>query len=248
MNYFFRILFTFPIILIIFQAGCKRVYYKIIRLESSSPLIYEVKVDTNKINAFGGIDYAYIEGYYEGEKVDVIRLSYTSSITQKHTITNYHLSIYSGRYFVSGLSPRYGYNFTDIDFNGYKWAFGANASFKAGANFNFSEFRLGLGIEPNINLEFGDYYNFRKDASNTGVIENADGVFNFFVNIFPYLSYYFDDSKLMNFQLNLGYPGGISPVLSYQFGSNIFWVGYIPATIRLNIGYMMDFNSIKSQF
>lgn len=248
MKNFIQILMFVSLTFLISQNGCKRAYYKIMRIESATPLIYEVKVDTNKINSFGGIDYASIEGYYEGEKVDVIRFSYTSTTTKKHTISNLHFSIYSGRYLVSGLNPRSGDNYTDLNFDGYKWAVGANASFKTGANFNFSDFRLGIGIEPNLDLEFGDYYLFRMDAENKGVIENSDGLINFFVNVFPYFSYYFDDSKLMSFQFNIGYPGGISPVLSYQSGSNIFWVGYIPATIRWNVGYMMDFSSIKSQF
>lgn len=230
------------------QNGCKRVYYQILRIESATPLIYEVKIDTNKVNSFGGIDYAFIEGYHSGEKVNVFRLSYTSTSTRKHTINNFHLSLYSGLYQVTGLGPYTGDNYTSQNFDGYKWAFGVNASFKSGLNFNFSDFRLGIGIEPNVNLELGDYYLFRVDAENKGVIENADGVFNLFVNVFPYLSYYFNESKLVSFQFNLGYPGGISPVLSYQSGSNVFWIGYVPATIRFNVGYMLDFNSIKSKF
>lgn len=235
-------------VLFIFGSGCKRAYYNLMKLDSATPLVYEVEIDTSNIKTFGGIDYGYIRGQFEGEKVDIFRVYYTSTSTKKHSIFNLQLSAYAGRYLVSGLGPYSGGNFTAINYDGYKWAYGATASFKSGINFNFSDFRLGIGLEPMFILEFGDYYSFRIDAAEQGVISNEDGFANLLVNVFPYLSYYFDKNKLIAFQISLGLPGGISPVLSYQSGSNIFWIGYIPTTIRFNVGYMKDFNSIKSQF
>ncbi|MGB9665222.1 MAG: hypothetical protein ACPL25_09955 [Ignavibacteria bacterium] len=218
------------------------------RYQSATPLVYEVKADTNIINSFSGLDYAFIKGDYEGEKIEVIRFSYNAGSTKKHTISNLHFSVYGGRYLVSGLSPYTGENFTEVNYDGYKWAFGASASLKAGANFNFNDFRIGVGVEPNVNFEFGDYYSFRVNASKKGIIENGDGLITIFFNVFPYFSYYFDNDELIAFQCNLGLPGFISPILSYQSGNGIFWVEYIPPSKRIDIGYMLDFNSIKAQF
>lgn len=245
----FQIIFILISSFLFLGNGCsQRVYQNILKYDSPTPLVYEVKIDTNKINSFVATDFGTMKGQYEGEKVDLVRIGYTSSTIKKHFVFNQQISIYGGRYFVNGLGPQTGTNYTDKNYDGNKYAFGLNGSIKAGVNFNFSGFRLGLGIEPMVVSEFGEFVTFRIEASDEGIIKNDDGYFNFLITFYPYLSYEFDESKIIGLQINVGYPGGLSPIISYQSGSNIFWVGYLPGNQRLNLGYMVDFNSIKSIF
>jgi len=249
MKIYFQIMFILISSILFMGNGCsQRVYQNILKYDSPAPLVYDVKIDSNKINSFVSFDFGTMKGQYEGEKADLLRIGYTSSTTKKHFVFNQQISFYGGRYFVNGLGPRTGTNYTDKNYDGNKYALGLNGSIKAGVNFNFSGFRLGLGFEPMVISEFGEFTSFRIDASDEGIIKNDDGYFNFLLTFFPYVSYEFDENKILGIQINVGYPGGFSPILSYQTGSQIFWIGYLPDNIRVNIGYMIDFNKIKSIF
>lgn len=58
--------------LIVFN-GCfiPRKYYDLITYNSPTPLVFEVQIDTIKINKLIGVDASFIEGEYEGENAFV---------------------------------------------------------------------------------------------------------------------------------------------------------------------------------
>lgn len=210
-------------------------------------MFYEVKIDTNTVRSFSGIDYSFINGDYLNEKINLIRFNYSNSKTYKHTNYNTRFSVYGGVYTVSGLGPYDGANYTGINYNGNKSAFGASFSYLGGINFNIKDFRIGLGIEPTVLLEFGEFNEFRLDAADKGIIANDDGFVNVLFSVFPFCSYYFDESKVLALQMNIGYPGGITPSISYQTGENVFWISYLPG-YRISTGYSIDFQKLVNQF
>ena len=214
-----------------------------ITYDSPTPMILEVKNDSTSGNSFAGLDYMYMNGNYQGEKINIVRLSYQTSNTKKFSVTNFNFQVFYGNYLVKGIDNSY----TSIKgYDGIKSGFGARASVMGGLNLNIKEFRLGLGIEPSINFDFGDYHSFRIDASEKGIIESDAGFMDFNLNIFPYISIPVSKNSLINLQMNIGFPGFISPIISLQKENYIFWAGY--AVTRVNAGLMVNYDLIKSNF
>lgn len=224
--------------------GCgKRTYYQLISYDSTLPLIYEVKRDTTTVNSFAGIDFMNYDGHNDGERINILRLSYQNSTTKKFSVTNLGFQLIAGNYKVNGIDKKYT---LDSVYDGNKFGIGGRVNLSGGLNFNIKGFRMGLGIEPSLSFDFGNFYSFRIDAAKKGVINSDGGFINLYLNLFPYLSIPIGNGKLINLQTNIGMPGFFSPILSLQMDDYIFWACYNKA--RINAGLSINSDLIKSAF
>lgn len=244
MKSIFLVVFTLIGSFIFMGNGCgKRTYYQLITYDAPTPLVFEVVKDTTRFNSFVGLDFMHFSNPYPDENIQIARLTYQNSNTKKFSVTNLNFQVFAGNYRVSGIDGVYS---QDSIYNGNKFGLGGRASISMGINFNIKGFRIGLGIEPSLNLDFGEYLNFRKNASNDGVIESNDDFIKLYLNIFPYLSIPFGKSTILNLQTNVGMPGGFSPIISLQVENSIVWISYLNQ--RTNVGYMLNYDLVKSIF
>ncbi len=239
--FIYLILFTF---FILSGTGCKRTYYDLITYDAPHPLVHEVLVDTQKITTFVGADISLMKGDYDGERVFISRINYTKTVTKDHGFMNIGGTVYGGYYKVNGLGPYQEDNYTAIDYNGQKFGFGAMGNLKMGINLKFSNFKLGIGADLYAGLEGGQFLNFRKDAKSKGIIDAYDNPVTATLNMFLFNSYRFSPSSLVNFQINVGTPGFISPILNYQNRDNVYYLSYMPQIERVNIGFMTSLSKI----
>ncbi len=224
--------------------GCnKRVYDSLINYNSPTPIIYESLHDSVKLNKFIGADLRYSKGNYDKEDLALLRLNYSYVSTKENSFSNTSIIAFGGYYKVNGLGPKQGANYTDIDYDGRKWGTGLLGNIKLGLNFKFDDFKLGSGIDFLAGLETGEFLDFRNSAKSQGVIDSDRGWASTNLNIFLFSSYRFQNSSIFNLQLNVGYPGGISPILSYQHRDNIYWISFLGN--RGNIGIM---KSLETNF
>lgn len=224
--------------------GCgKRIYYQMITYDNPTPMILEVKMDSTKGNSFAGLDYMQLNGKYPDEEINIIRLNYQTSITKKFSVTNFGVQVFAGNYLVKGIDGKFT---SDSVYDGNKFGYGGRASVMGGLNFNIKGFRLGLGFEPSISFDFGDYSTFRINASKKGIIDSDAGFIKFNLNIFPYISIPVTKSSLINLQMNIGFPGFISPIITFQHENYVVWISHTGE--RINIGLMVNYDVIKSNF
>lgn len=224
--------------------GCKRTYYDLITYDIPNPIVNEVIVDTQNIKKFVGTDISIMNGEYSGERIFILRTNYTQTVTKNHGFINLGGTIYGGFYKVDGLGPYQEDNYTANDYNGQKIGFGITGNLKMGVNLKISNFKLGLGADVYGGLEEGQFLSFRKDAKSKGIIEAFDDPITGMINLFLFSSYYFSPSSLVNFQINLGTPGFISPILTYQQRDNVYYLSYMSQIERINIGFMTSLTKI----
>jgi hypothetical protein len=223
--------------------GCnKRVYDSLISYNSPTPIIYETIKDSIRLNKFVGADLRYSSGNYHQEDLAMLRFTYNYVTSRKNTFSNTSLISYVGYYKIDGLAPKKENSFTDINFNGRKWGGGLLGNIKVGVNFNFTNFKLGSGIDFYAGVETGEFLDFRETAKAMGVIDSNRGWASANFNLFLFGAYKFKNLSILNLQLNLGSPGGISPILSYQNKENIYWISY--SGIGGNVGFMTSLGSI----
>ena len=123
-----------------------------------------------------------------------------------------------GNYKVSGVSPK---------FNGDKTAFGFGGNFKLAFNFTADKSKFGIGANLGLNTEFGEYYDFRKNASDAGLINN-DEVVQANFSLFPFLAFQTLTTSTLSLQVALGYPIGISPSIMISNSNISAWFSYVP--------------------
>lgn len=243
MKKIFKIIVVVLIYFIFSGNGCsKRVYNSLINYNSPTPIIYEVVRDSVRKNKFFGTDFRYSRGDYDQEELSLLRLNYTYILTKKNAFSNTSLMAFGGYYKVYGLGPKEGVNYTDINYNGIKWGGGVAGNIKIGLNLNFTNFKVGTGIDFLAGMETGEYLNFRNSASKNGIIESQSGWIHANFNWFIFSTYSFRNSSILNFQVHLGYPGRFSPILSYQYDENVYWISYFGD--RGNIGYMISLKKL----
>lgn len=223
--------------------GCnKRVYDALINYNSPTPIVFETITDSNKVNKFLGADIRYSKGSYADENLALLRLTFNYVTTKDHAFSNTSVIGYGGFYTVNGLGAKQGYNFTDINFDGRKWGAGLLGNIKVGINFKFTNFKLGSGIDFLAGAETGEFLDFRNSAHKLGVIESNNGWASASLSLFFFGSYKFENSSFLNLQINLGKPGFISPIISYQQKEKVFWMSYL--IDRGNLGFMTSLGSI----
>lgn len=223
--------------------GCnKRVYDTLINYNSPTPIIFETVNESSENNKFLGTDFRYSRGSYAQEDLTQLRLTFNYVTTKEHDFSNTSIIGYGGFYNVDGLEAKQGANFTDINFNGRKWGGGFAGNVKVGLNFKFSSFKLGSGIDFLLGLEVGEFLDFRNTAQKLGVIESERGWATANFNLFFFSAYQFQNSSILNFQINLGKPGLFSPILSYQKNETVIWGSF--SGNRGNFGVMKSLGSI----
>ncbi len=237
------VIISFLIYFIFGGNGCnKRVYDSLINYNSPTPIIFETVSDSSRNNKFLGADFRYSKGNYAHEDLAQLRLAFNYVTTKENAFSNTSIIGYGGFYNIDGLEAKQGANFTDINFNGRKWGGGLLGNIKVGLNFKFTGFKLGAGIDFLAGVETGEFLDFRNSAQKLGVIESERGWASANFSLFSFCSFQLEQSSLLNIQINVGKPGLISPIISYQQKEKVFWVSY--SGNRGNLGFMTSLQSI----
>lgn len=237
------LIISFLIYFIFSGNGCnKRVYDTLINYNSPTPIIFETVSDSNRVNKFLGADFRYSKGSYAHEDLAQLRLTFNYVTTKEHAFSNTSIIGYGGFYTVDGLGAKQGANFTDISFDGRKWGGGLLGNIKVGVNFKFTDFKLGAGIDFLAGVETGEFLDFRNTAKKLGVIDSDRDWASANFSLFSFCSFQLEQSSLLNIQINVGKPGFISPIISYQQKEKVFWMSY--SGDRGNLGFMTSLESI----
>ena len=231
--------------------GCLRTYYPMFYYSNPLPIVHETDNNLNEGNKYLSIDFTHSEGEYSGEFNNIARVSYVYANTQIHSNYNFSLYGFGGAYKVSNLYD-YGEQ-PPKKFDGNKTAFGAGAEMKFTLNFKFDNVKLGFGLACALTTEFGQYTDFRMEAKKQGVIESEQGWIFVTGSGFPYLSLELTNDINLTTQLNIGYPGVISPIISLNKGNTICWINVLyngsdESAIRTALGVMVDINQIINVF
>ena len=212
-----KILLPFLIFPILFS-GCLRTYYPIHNAISPTPMTFETKNNYNSVAKYIGGEVTTGKGYHENETVTIARGIFSTAHTTAHTNINFEAFGFFGNYKVVDVSPK---------FNGDKTAFGLGGNFKLAFNFKADETKFGIGINLGVQTEFGEYSDFRKDASNAGLISN-DETFNLSFSLFPFLAIPTSKTSTLSFQVTVGYPVGISPSIMLSSSNISGWISFVP--------------------
>jgi hypothetical protein len=231
--------------------GCLRTYYPLYYYSNPLPIVNETDNNLNEGTKFFSLDFTHSEGEYAGEFSNIIRGNYVFANTQNHSNFNFSLYGFGGSYKVSDL---YDYSEQPLKkYDGNKTAFGAGAEMKFTLNFKFDNVKLGFGLGCALTTEFGQYTNFREEAQKHNAIDSKQG-WIFVTGLgFPYLSFELADDINLTTQLNIGYPGVLSPIISLNKGNTICWInvlynGHDKTAIRTALGIMVDMNQIFQSF
>lgn len=209
----------------LFFSGCLNTYYP--GIWGSRPFGTIVKSDyrQQRNSYYLSADIGNPFPYNDSERNLFIRGRIVRVSSNENINFNAALGIYSGIYSVKGITnykpelPNYNQNYS---------YYGAEPSANLLLNFKFGGFKLGLGFETSIFLEFGSFYNFRKEASLAGVASCNTSPVTFGFSTYPYLAWEFDNGRSISFQMNVGLPGIISPGLVYNDDKISYWFSYFP--------------------
>jgi hypothetical protein len=230
--------------LILFQ-GCLRTYYPAVYQTSATPIIFNNSGE-DKLRRFATADYSTNRGLYEDELLQILRFGYLMTDTRDYFNFNFGLTGYTGNYHVSGVSPKY---------DGNKNFIGLGGNLRFVLNFKIENFKMGIGTDAGVGIEFGEYYNFRKSAGDENLISSSDKLnpLSLHLSVFPVMNYSFSETTNMSFQMNLGIPGFISPGAVLNSDGYVFWMSWFPnkdsrSTLyseRIVFGFMMNLNKLS---
>jgi len=231
--------------------GCLRTYYPMYYYSNPLPIVNETDNNLDEGSKFLSLDFTSSEGEYEDEFTKIFKGSYIYSNTQNHSNFNFSLYGFGGSYKVSDLYD-YGEQ-PPKKYDGNKTAFGAGTDLKLALNFKFDKVKLGVGLTCALTTEFGQYTNFRKEANKENAIDSEQGWIFVIGSGFPYLSFELADDMNLTAQLNIGYPGFISPIISLNKANTICWINIIynahdQQLFRAALGIMVDMNQIFNSF
>lgn len=232
---------------ILFFNGCLRTYYPAVYHSSAPVMISETHNNLETSSNYLGLDYTIADGSYEGEDVQMMKLNFLNVNTQDNTNFNLEGFGYIGRYKVSGLDSKY---------DGDKTFFGLGTDLKFNLNFKFDEFKLGTCINLGLGMEFGEYYEFRKNAGNANIIDDENSLVFIMFSATPVLSYEFSESTILSAQINIGMPGGLSPSIVLNQNRFSYWISWLPDNdlfdnnygVRLTLGVMIGLQDLKLNF
>lgn len=213
-----KIIFLLVCIIPLLSTGCLRTYYPALNHTNSTPIFFETSDTTQESSNYYAADVTIAKGSYEGENVQLLKGSYTIVNTKKHSNFNSRLFGYAGNYKVVGLNK----------FDGTKSVFGLGADFSMNLNFKIHRLKFGLGITAGLASEFGEYYLFRKNADEEGLIHQTQSLVFISLSLFPVVAYQITDSSILSAQINLGLPGFLSPTLLLNSGDYIYSFSFIP--------------------
>ena len=238
--------------------GCLRTYYPAVYQSSAPPMVFETNNSTTESGKYQSVDLTLSKGDYENESLQLLRGSYLIVNTQDYLNTNTRLFGYGGIYNITGVE-KYDKNFAvsyPKEFNGSKSFLGAGGEFGLNLNFKIYSLKIGVGFTAGLSAELGDYYNFRKKATSQGLIKSEQGLVFFTLSGFPIIAYEISEKTVISSQVNIGFPGFISPSFVLNDDGSVYWLSWFPdfddrnngLGRRLSIGFMMDVNKFNLGF
>lgn len=231
------------ILISVMQFSCLRTYYPALYQSSATPVLSE----TNKVKGISskylGTDLTIGRGNYDNELVQIMRANFHLVNTQDYFNFNLEGFGYTGNYKVSGL---------DSIYDGNKSLLGFGASVRFNVNFKFNKVKVGMGLNLGGGIEFGEYYQFRKDAGNEHRIDDENSLIFVLFYGTPMISYEFSESTILSLQLSSGMPGLISPSLVLNHNQISYWISWLPDKnisdnyygVRLTLGVMIGLKNL----
>lgn len=199
-------------------SGCLRTYYPMHNAISPTPMTFETKDNYNSVGKYIGAEATTGKGYHENETVTIARGIFSTAHTTAYTNINLEAFGFFGNYKVSDVSPK---------FKGNKSAFGLGGNFKLAFNFTVDKSKFGIGMNLGLTTEFGEYPDFRKNASNAELINNDETVQANF-SLFPFFAFQASKTSTLSLQVTLGYPVGISPSIMLSSSNLSGWISFVP--------------------
>ncbi len=241
MKHLISVLIFFPIAIL--QSGCLRTYYPALYHTSAPPLVSETTNSLEASSNYLGTDFTIAKGSYENELVQLMRINFLIVNTQDHTNFNLEGFGYTGNYRVSGL---------DAIYDGEKTLFGVGANAKINVNFKFNKVKIGMGLNLGGGIEFGEYYQFRKDAENAHRISDENNLIFVLFYGTPMISYEFTESTILSLQASAGLPGVLTPSLILNHNNISYWLCWLPDKnisdnyygTRLTLGVMIGLQDL----
>lgn len=223
--------------------GCLRTYYPAVYHSSAPVMVSETNNNPEIYSNYLGLDYTIGQAGYENENIQMMKLNFLIANTQDHTNFNLEGFGYTGGYRVSGLSSNY---------DGDKTFIGLGTDLKFNVNFKFGKFKLGTGINLGLGMEFGEYFEFRKNAGNAHIIDDENSILFIMFSATPMLSYEFSESTILSAQINAGMPGGLSPSIVLNHNRFTYWITWLPDNdlfdnnygVRLTLGVMIGLQDL----
>lgn len=239
----------------IMQSGCLRTYYPAVYYSSAPVMVSETNNNPELYSNYLGLDYTIGQAGYENENIQMMKLNFLMAKTQDHTNFSLGGFGYTGGYRVSGLDGKFYENHYE-NYNGDKTFIGLGADLKFSVNFKINRFKLGLGINPGWGVEFGEYYEFRKNAGNQHIINDENSMVFILFSVTPMLSYEFSESTILSAQINAGIPGVLSPSIVLNHNRFTYWLTWLPDNnisynyygIRLTLGVMIGLQDLHLNF
>ncbi|MBP9120966.1 MAG: hypothetical protein KBF59_08875 [Ignavibacterium sp.] len=227
----------------IMHNGCLRTYYPAVYHSSAPVMVSETNNNPEIYSNYLGLDYTIGQAGYENENIQMMKLNFLIANTQDHTNFNLEGFGYTGGYRVSGLSSNY---------DGDKTFIGLGTDLKFNVNFKFGKFKLGTGINLGLGMEFGEYFEFRKNAGNAHIIDDENSILFIMFSATPMLSYEFSESTILSAQINAGMPGGLSPSIVLNHNRFTYWITWLPDNdlfdnnygVRLTLGVMIGLQDL----
>ncbi|MEO8398564.1 MAG: hypothetical protein ABI550_01985 [Ignavibacteriaceae bacterium] len=214
-----KILIFFIIFLSLIFNGCLRTYYPSIYQTSASPTVFNNENSSDRANKYLSADVTLSKGSYENENLQIMKLSYLIVDTRDYFNFNFEGFGYTGLYRVSGINEQY---------DGVKNLIGFGGDMKFSGNFKIGKFKMGLGTNLGVGLEFGEYYDFRISAGNSNLISDENSLGFLIFSFFPVLCYDISDRTNISAQMNLGLPGFVSPSITLNNEGNVYWLSWLP--------------------
>ena len=199
--------------------GCLRTYYPAVYHSSAPALVSETNNSLDVSSKYLGTDFTTAMGSYENELVQLMRINFLLVNTQNHTNFNLEGFGYTGNYRVSGL---------DAIYDGDKSLLGFGVNARINVNFKFNKVKIGMGLNLGGGIEFGEYYQFRKDAENAHRISDENNLLFVLFYGTPMISYELSESTILSLQASSGFPGVLSPSLVLNHRNISYWVCWLP--------------------
>ena len=227
----------------IMHNGCLRTYYPAVYHSSAPVMVSETNNNPEIYSNYLGLDYTIGQAGYENENIQMMKLNFLIANTQDYTYFNMEVFGYTGGYRVSCLS---------LNYDGDKTFIGLGTDLKFNVNFKFGKFKLGTGINLGLGMEFGEYFEFRKNAGNAHIIDDENSILFIMFSATPMLSYEFSESTILSAQINAGMPGGLSPSIVLNHNRFTYWITWLPDNdlfdnnygVRLTLGVMIGLQDL----
>jgi len=207
--------------------GCLRSYAPLYYQASATPVIFEPEQSGRKQEKYVRADLLFADGEHKNESLQMLRLSYFAVNTTDYFNINGRLFGYYGNYNVSGMGEA----------DGSKNAYGIGGEISAKVNLKVQRFKFGVGASLGAASEFGAYYTFRKNGNQRDEIYSPKDWAFLTLSLFPMIAYEFPGQDVLSFQVNLGMPGALSPIVAWNRRGAVYWLSYLNGLDDDNVYY-----------